>query len=141
MCCNSDAGLVENVEMDNVVATAGDSVFGRIPAIATAPQAAPLAPSAPSTRCSASSRLSLRRALRGGSLYARRLADYLHGRSVERHLRLCGVGNAASIQTWTAKVELYALYDLALQCPPRGSVLEIGSYLGASTCYLCAGLS
>jgi predicted O-methyltransferase YrrM len=32
------------------------------------------------------------------------------------------------------------LLDLARECPDNGVVLEIGSYLGASTCYLAAGV-
>ncbi|HVS35914.1 MAG TPA: class I SAM-dependent methyltransferase [Gemmataceae bacterium] len=37
--------------------------------------------------------------------------------------------------------ELATLYNLAMWCPPGARVLEIGSYLGASTCYLGAALA
>jgi predicted O-methyltransferase YrrM len=39
------------------------------------------------------------------------------------------------------KRELLALYHLALACPPRAVALEIGSYLGASTVSLAAGMA
>ena len=117
--------------MENVVASQREPVFSRVAAATSSWSSLP----------AKSSRLSLRRALRGAAQYAARTADRLHGWSVQRHLKQCGLGHAVSIATWTSKAELYALYDLGLQCPPRALALEIGSYLGASTCYLAAGLS
>lgn len=56
-------------------------------------------------------------------------------------LRSAEVANATSITSWTTKHELKALYELALSCPPDAKALEVGSYLGASTCYIAAGLT
>lgn len=47
---------------------------------------------------------------------------------------------AASIRTHTTTRERETLYLLALQCAEPRNVLEIGSYLGASTVCLAAGL-
>jgi predicted O-methyltransferase YrrM len=45
------------------------------------------------------------------------------------------------IPTWTKKRELETLYYMASILPRGAFALEIGSYLGASTCYLASGLS
>jgi predicted O-methyltransferase YrrM len=45
------------------------------------------------------------------------------------------------IPTWTKKRELETLYYMASTLPRGAYALEIGSYLGASTCYLASGLS
>lgn len=60
---------------------------------------------------------------------------------VRRHLEKAGVANAGSIFTFTNQRELRALYKLAAACPYGTVALEIGSYLGASSCYLAAGLA
>jgi predicted O-methyltransferase YrrM len=60
---------------------------------------------------------------------------------IERQLRKLGVGHARRIRTHTTREELHALFRLARQCPPGANALEIGSYLGASTCYIAAGLA
>ena len=60
---------------------------------------------------------------------------------INHALRCAGVENASSITSWTTKQELKALYGIALSCPPGAKALEIGSYLGASTCYIAAGLA
>jgi predicted O-methyltransferase YrrM len=60
---------------------------------------------------------------------------------VRRHLEKADVANADSIFTFTSKRELRALYKLAAACPQGAVALEIGSYLGASSCYLAAGLA
>jgi predicted O-methyltransferase YrrM len=44
------------------------------------------------------------------------------------------------VPTFTTRAELEALFDLATACPPGAQALEVGSYLGASTCYIAAGL-
>jgi predicted O-methyltransferase YrrM len=44
------------------------------------------------------------------------------------------------IPTWTSDRELLTLYYLASRCPAGATGLEIGSYLGASTCSLALGL-
>lgn len=60
---------------------------------------------------------------------------------VERQLRKVGAGNVNQILTDTTITELHILYRLAQGCPPNARILEIGSYLGASTCYLAAGVA
>jgi len=55
--------------------------------------------------------------------------------------RLKGCSDSAKIiQTSTTQRELRELYRLATSCPPGATAVEIGSYLGASTIYLAAGL-
>jgi len=56
-------------------------------------------------------------------------------------MRARGLGHARDISSWTGPSELRALHDLAAAAPPNAAALEIGSYLGASTCYLAAGLA
>jgi predicted O-methyltransferase YrrM len=56
-------------------------------------------------------------------------------------LKRAGVPHAARIHTFTKPSELEALYRIAENCPPGAEALEIGAYLGASTCYLAAGLA
>lgn len=56
-------------------------------------------------------------------------------------MRARGLGHASSIPSWTSPRELRTLHDLAAALPPNARVLEVGSYLGASTCYLAAGLT
>ena len=47
---------------------------------------------------------------------------------------------AKDIPTFTTQEELQALHYLAMQCHEGANALEIGSYLGASACYLAASL-
>lgn len=56
-------------------------------------------------------------------------------------LKKAQVPQAKTIPTYTTPEELRALYALAASCPPNAVALEIGSYLGASTCYLAIGLA
>lgn len=58
---------------------------------------------------------------------------------IERNLRAVGLQGASTIPTSVDKTELQALYYLARNAPFGAKILEIGSYLGASTCYLAAG--
>ncbi len=51
-----------------------------------------------------------------------------------------GAPASVSIQTHMSRQELAALYDLAITCGPAPAVLEIGSYYGASTCYIGAAV-
>lgn len=78
----------------------------------------------------------LRLVRRTGSELARR-AD---AACLERALRAAGVPNASKIATYTTPHELAMLYRLARMCPLGTVALEIGSYLGASTCYIAAAL-
>jgi predicted O-methyltransferase YrrM len=75
--------------------------------------------------------------LRRLNAWSERADDFL----LHRRLQQAGVAEVASIPTWTAGRELRALYELAAACHPGARALEIGSYLGASTCYLAAGLA
>lgn len=45
-----------------------------------------------------------------------------------------------NIVTWTTRAELRQLYRLAVSCPAGATAVELGSYLGASTVFLAAGL-
>jgi predicted O-methyltransferase YrrM len=82
-----------------------------------------------------------------GALLARGLRRVQHTAArVERNvvrtaLERIGASGAAGIPSWTSERELHALYTLAAACPRGARALEIGSYLGASTCYIAAGLS
>jgi predicted O-methyltransferase YrrM len=51
------------------------------------------------------------------------------------------IGAAKSIPTHMTRRELGVLHDLAANVRVAGNVLEIGSYLGASSCYLAGALS
>ena len=57
-----------------------------------------------------------------------------------KRLQEAGIPNATKIFTYTSPNELQQLYKLAAQCPPQSVALEIGSHLGASSCYIAAGL-
>lgn len=69
------------------------------------------------------------------------MADWANSRILAWSLSVAGSPNAAKIHTFTSPAELRALYDLAAGCPPNATVLEVGSYVGASTCFIGAGLS
>lgn len=58
-----------------------------------------------------------------------------------RYLKQTDAANTDAIFTFTNKRELRALYNLASACPHGAVALEIGAYLGASSCYLAAGLA
>jgi predicted O-methyltransferase YrrM len=55
-------------------------------------------------------------------------------------LRRKGLTKVRTIPTFTVRAELETLFKLVNDCAPDARVLEIGSYLGASTCYIAAGL-
>lgn len=78
----------------------------------------------------------LRRTLR----QAQRTMAGLRRRLLDAEFQAVGADHVKRIPSWTTEEELNALYNLAASCT-RGSVaLEVGSYLGASSCYLAAGL-
>lgn len=60
---------------------------------------------------------------------------------IQRALYRAGLKKVNEIPTYTTKRELRTLYKLAASCPFGARALEIGSYLGASSCYLAAGLA
>lgn len=55
-------------------------------------------------------------------------------------LAASGARDVDRIPTWTSSAELMALCELASSCRQDAVALEIGSYLGASSCYIAAGL-
>jgi predicted O-methyltransferase YrrM len=70
-----------------------------------------------------------------------RLATRLaRSHAVAISLRAHGVRYASSIRTHMTWAEQEALWRLAGCVPINGAALEIGSYLGASACFLVAGL-
>jgi predicted O-methyltransferase YrrM len=75
------------------------------------------------------------------SVWFKRCAAYIDGFLFKQRLRQAGVSGAGKIPTWTHRSELRALYDLAVTLPQGAVALEIGSYLGASTCSIAAGLT
>jgi predicted O-methyltransferase YrrM len=58
----------------------------------------------------------------------------------KERLQEAGIPEADKIRTYTNSRELEALYDLASNCPQNALALEVGSHLGASSCYIAAGL-
>ena len=56
-------------------------------------------------------------------------------------LKNVGAPKADEILTYTSSRELRALYEIASSCSKDAVALEIGSHLGASSCYIAAGLS
>jgi len=61
-------------------------------------------------------------------------------RIVNEYLARSGLSHASAIHTFTKQDELETLLNLALALPNGARVLEIGSYLGAASCHLAAGL-
>jgi predicted O-methyltransferase YrrM len=77
-------------------------------------------------------------------LLSGRLKKYsgiVDSRLEKERLAAAGLAHVDSIATDTDEIELHTLYRLASCCPPGAAALEIGSYLGASACYLAAGLA
>jgi predicted O-methyltransferase YrrM len=76
--------------------------------------------------------------------FAKRVARGTHRRIqtswIKRALRQRGLTGAYKISSFTVREELEMLFELAHECSPDARVLEIGSYLGASTCFFAAGL-
>ena len=81
--------------------------------------------------------LTLHKVLRRAATGLARRADAVR---IRRDLRLAGVPDAAAIPTYTTPAELALLYELGRACPGNARALEIGSYVGASACYIAAGL-
>jgi predicted O-methyltransferase YrrM len=79
------------------------------------------------------------RAVDSLSFRLQRYAARCNHAAVRRRLKRLGLEDAYSIHTWTRTEELDALYQLAAQCRQGANIVELGSYLGASTCFLAAG--
>ena len=60
---------------------------------------------------------------------------------IYRELEKVSLSQAKHIYTHMTNRELNTLYDLATGCGIHANVLEIGSYLGASSCYLVTPLA
>jgi predicted O-methyltransferase YrrM len=58
----------------------------------------------------------------------------------QKRLQKDGIPDVSKIFTYTNQNELRKLYELASNCPSGSVALEIGSHLGASSCYIAAGL-
>jgi len=81
----------------------------------------------------------LERSVRGGAMRLSRLGATAEARAIDREVsRLCG-RDVREIHTWTRPAELRALFTLSSQAPRGATIVELGSYLGASTCHLAAG--
>lgn len=70
---------------------------------------------------------------------SRHLADRAERRRIELECERLGVAAAPMIRTYTTRTELETLYRLAAALPARANIVELGSYLGASTCFLAVG--
>lgn len=73
--------------------------------------------------------------------YASRAAETSNRWYRSRELADASLPAATRVHTHMSALELNALYDLASEATETKRVLEIGSYLGASSCYLAAALS
>jgi predicted O-methyltransferase YrrM len=76
--------------------------------------------------------------------FAKRIIRSVHRRCYGILIKLSlwrrGLATAYQIPTFTTREEMEALFELANSSPAGARVLEVGSYLGASTCFLAAGL-
>jgi predicted O-methyltransferase YrrM len=79
--------------------------------------------------------------LRRLQTYASRIAEAAHRRYQLRELADAALPDASKIHTHMSALELTTLYRLAAEATETRRVLEIGSYVGASSCYLAAALS
>jgi predicted O-methyltransferase YrrM len=73
--------------------------------------------------------------------YASRAAETSNRWYRRRELADASLPDATRVHTHMSALELYSLYDLAAEATETKRVLEIGSYLGASSCYLAAALT
>jgi predicted O-methyltransferase YrrM len=82
-----------------------------------------------------------RKVIRSAYHRINRVSDYVETVSQEVYLRRMGLEHASRIKTYTTRDELKILFRLAAWLPSGSGILEIGSYTGASACYLGAGVS
>ena len=68
-------------------------------------------------------------------------AELAEKRALKLEMERLRIGGANEIPTWTTRAQLETLYRLAASLPPGAKVAEFGSYLGASTCFLAAGIA
>ena len=60
---------------------------------------------------------------------------------VQKKVRSVAGPSSLKIPSYTKQHELNTLYKLASYCPQGAKAVEIGSHLGASACYIAAGLA
>jgi predicted O-methyltransferase YrrM len=70
-------------------------------------------------------------------LFSQSCTNFSHYRELQKR----ALSQVKNIKTHVTIRELNTLYDLALGCGSGAIGLEIGSYLGASSCYLAAALA
>jgi cephalosporin hydroxylase len=83
----------------------------------------------------------LRRGMISGMFRSMRWAEELQPRLARWYLKASGMKGIDKVSTYTHPEELAALLRLVLSCPPGAQALEVGSYVGASACYLAGGLA
>lgn len=69
------------------------------------------------------------------------LANTVENIKWKKRLQVASIPSADEIFTYTNRRELRALYNLASTRSQGAIALEIGSHLGASSCYIAAGLA
>jgi predicted O-methyltransferase YrrM len=69
------------------------------------------------------------------------LGASLDGIATALRLRRHGIARHMRVFSHSTPAERLALFQTARQLPPRACVLEIGSYLGSSALFICAGLA
>ncbi len=85
--------------------------------------------------------MSIPKNLRKAYYANQKILRFLKKTSIHCGLRKLGLKNAGKIHTFTTVDELIQLHEIAVACPQKANVVEIGSYLGASTSYIAGGLS
>jgi predicted O-methyltransferase YrrM len=70
-----------------------------------------------------------------------KVMQYMTWKLLDMRFQFCGHRDAWHIATHLTRHERLALYKTGLACPPGATFLEIGSYLGASSCFLAAAAS
>jgi len=81
------------------------------------------------------------RLARSAAARFRHYAGQADRRVIELELDRHGLTAACHIPTWTTRTQLEALFRLAAELPEQARIVELGSYLGASTCFLAAGVA
>jgi predicted O-methyltransferase YrrM len=82
----------------------------------------------------------IQRIRRSAGFRLRRYAGIWDKQWLEGQLNKLGLAHAGKIHSYTTPAELETLFRLAGSCPPGSQAIEIGSYLGASTCFIAAAL-
>ncbi len=83
----------------------------------------------------------LDRSLQSLSRRCQNISDAIETYEVQRNVRSVAGKSSLKIRSYTKQRELNTLYKLASRCPKGANALEMGSHLGASACYIAAGLT